>query len=83
VAKEFKVPKFQDFEIVDNGEVVGALRVKASGIMWSPKGEHSWYGVTMSQFGDFAVNQGKKQKKYTPLTPRSENWREGRRGNYQ
>jgi hypothetical protein len=63
LAKEFKVPKFQDFEIVENGEVVGAVRVKASGILWSPKGEHSWYGVTLKQFGDYATANGKKQKK--------------------
>lgn len=63
MAKQFNIPKFQDFNIVDNGEVVGAIRVKASGIAWSPKGEHSWYGVTLAQFGEFAVKNGKKQKK--------------------
>lgn len=61
--KEFNIPKFSEFEIKENGETVGHVRVKPSGIMWSPKGSHDWYGVTLEDFGAFAKKKGKKQKK--------------------
>lgn len=61
--KEFKLPKFQDFEIVEDGAVAGTIRVKASGVLWSPKGGHSWYGVTLQKFAEFAEQNGKKQAK--------------------
>jgi hypothetical protein len=63
MAKTFKAPVSQDFVIVEDGEVVGNLRVKPNQLLWSPKGEHSWYGVTLKQFADFAQASGKKQKK--------------------
>lgn len=61
--KEFRAPKFQDFEIVEDGVVVGALRVKPSGVLWAPKGSHDWYGLTLKQVADLAESSGKKQKK--------------------
>lgn len=60
----FRPKKFEDFEIVDaNGDVVGHIRVKPSGILWAPKGSHVWYGLTLKQFGELATEHGKKQKK--------------------
>jgi hypothetical protein len=39
----FRPKKYEDFEIVDaGGKAVGAIRVKPSGILWSPKGKHNW-----------------------------------------
>ena len=57
MAKSFRVPKSQDFEIVDNGsgkeEIIGTLRVKPSGILWAPKGSHVWYGINLRQVRQF------------------------------
>ena len=63
MAKTLLRPKFEDFEIHDAGAVVGSVRVKASGILWKPKGKQSWYGVTIERFAAYAENEGKKQKK--------------------
>lgn len=54
---------FEDFEIREDGAVVGTVRIKPSGILWSPKGRHSWFGLTVEQFANLAEAQGKKQKK--------------------
>jgi hypothetical protein len=61
---EFRPKKFEDFEIVDDkGGVVGHVRVKPSGILWAPKGSHVWHGLTIKEFGDLAIEHGKKQGK--------------------
>lgn len=61
---EFEPRKFEDFKIHDSkGQVVGHIRVKPSGVLWGPKGQHSWYTLTLKQFGDFAEANGKKSKK--------------------
>ena len=61
--KEFRRAKSEDFEIVEDGAVVGTLRVKASGLLWRAKGKHNWKGVTVEQFAEFAEHNGKVQKK--------------------
>lgn len=63
MANEFRAPKSQDFEIVNNGGVVGSLRVKPNKILWAPKGSHVWFGVSLDKFGKFAEKRGTKQKK--------------------
>lgn len=63
MAKEFRAPKSQDFEIFEDGKVIGQLRIKPNNLLWSPKGAHSWYGVTLEQFAEFVVTKGKKQEK--------------------
>lgn len=63
MARQFRAPKSQDFEIVDDGSVVGAIRVKPNAILWSPKGLHSWYTVKLDDFGKFAEANGRKSKK--------------------
>ena len=56
--------KFEDFEIVDgNGNKVGEIRVKPSGVLWARKGTHNWLGVDLNTFADFMEQKGKKQKK--------------------
>ncbi len=60
----FRSKKFEDFEIVDkNNKTVGHIRVKPSGILWARRDWKVWYGVSLKQFADFALDEGKKQKK--------------------
>jgi hypothetical protein len=47
----FRPRKFEDHEIVDDkNKVVGHIRVKPSGILWSPKNGGGWYGVSLVDF---------------------------------
>ena len=60
----FRSQQSADFEIINHkSEVIGKIRVKPSGVLWKPKSSHSWYGLTLEQFGAFAVKNGSKQKK--------------------
>lgn len=61
--KSIRRPLFEEFEITEDGSVIGTIRIKPSGILWSPKGKHSWFGVSVEQFAEFAEANGKKQKK--------------------
>lgn len=61
--KAFRPRQFEDFEIMEDDQVVGTLRVKPSGVLWAPKGSHSWYRVDLEKFGDYAVENGTKQQK--------------------
>lgn len=56
--------KFEDHTIVDgDSKVVGHIRVKPSGVLWSPKNGKDWYGVSLADFSSFMENNGKKLKK--------------------
>jgi len=60
----FRPRKFEDHEIVDaEGRVVGHIRVKPSGVLWSPKNGKDWYGVSLKEFAEFLETRGKKQDK--------------------
>jgi hypothetical protein len=60
----FRPRKYEDHEIVDGkNKVVGHVRVKPSGILWSPKNGKDWYGVPLDEFATFMENKGKKQGK--------------------
>ena len=60
----FKPQKFVDHEIVDSdGEMVGTLRVKPSGILWSPKDAKKWRRVTLENFAAFMEENGTFQEK--------------------
>lgn len=60
----FRPRKFEDHEIVDDAnKVVGHVRVKPSGVLWSPKNGKDWYGVSLKDFAAFMEEHGKKQKK--------------------
>jgi hypothetical protein len=60
----FRPQKYQDHEIVDAAnKVVGHVRVKPSGVLWSPKNGKDWYGVSLDSFAEFMVGNGKKQTK--------------------
>jgi hypothetical protein len=59
----FRPKKYEDHEIVDaGGKVVGHVRVKPSGILWSPKNGKDWHGVSLTDFAAYMVANGKKQK---------------------
>lgn len=60
----FRPRKFEDHEIVDGeNKVVGHVRVKPSGILWSPKNGKVWFGVSLTAFARFMEDHGKKQGK--------------------
>ena len=61
---KFDWPKFEDHKVLGpKGTLVGEVRLKASGISWRPKGSHSWHRVTLEQFAEYAVKNGRKQTK--------------------
>lgn len=58
----FRPKKYEDHEIIDaDNKVVGHIRVKPSSILWSPKNGKDWYGISLNEFADFLVKNGKKQ----------------------
>lgn len=60
----FRPRKFEDHEIVDaDGKVVGHIRVKPSGVLWSPANGKDWYGISLAKFSKFVEDNGKKQAK--------------------
>ncbi|MCK1577752.1 hypothetical protein [Bradyrhizobium sp. 174] len=66
MAYAFKRPESQDYTIVDetdDDKVVGKVRIKPSGVLWSPKGGHRWFKVSLTDFAAFAEAKGKLQKK--------------------
>lgn len=59
----FRSRKFEDFEILDYaGAVVGHIRVKPSGVAWSPKSGNDWYSLPLTKLAKLAVEHGKKIK---------------------
>ena len=59
---KFDWPKYEDFKVLNaEGKVVGKIRIKPSGILWSPTNKPGWYGVTLEQFAEFAMTKVKKQ----------------------
>ncbi len=60
----FAPKKFEEHTIVNaEGKVVGHIRVKPSGVLWSPKNGKDWYGLSLTDFADYAAKNGKKQSK--------------------
>ena len=60
----FRPRKYEDHEIVDSqNKVVGHIRVKPSGLLWSPKNGKDWYGISLTKFAEFVEANGKKQSK--------------------
>jgi hypothetical protein len=56
----FRAKKYVDHEIVDSGgQVIGHIRVKPSGIAWSPKNCHNWHGCSLEAFATFMELQNK------------------------
>ena len=62
--KSFRPSKVADHTIVDtNGKVVGHIRVKPSGVLWSPRDGKVWHGLSLDQFAKYAIDVGRKQQK--------------------
>ena len=60
----FLPTKYEDHTIVDrDGKVVGHVRVKPSGVLWSRKHGKGWYGVSLEAFAEFMEGKGIKQSK--------------------
>ena len=60
----FRPRKFHDHVIVNStGNVVGHIRVKPSGVLWSPSNGKVWYGLSLRKFADFIEQNGRPQKK--------------------
>ena len=60
----FRPKKYEDHEIIDaTNKVVGHIRVKPSGILWSPKSGKDWFGINLADFANYLETNGKKQKK--------------------
>ncbi len=65
MAYAFKRQESEDFVIVDlndSEKVVGKIRVKPSGVLWSPKGGHKFFKLTIQQFAKFAEEHGTLKK---------------------
>jgi len=57
----FRSEKYRDHEILgESGSKVGDVRVKPSGILWSPKGKHTWYRVSLDDFATFLEKSGEE-----------------------
>jgi hypothetical protein len=62
--KSFAPKKFEEHTLVDaDNRIVGHIRVKPSGILWSPKNGKDWYGLGLEEFAEIIERDGKKQKK--------------------
>jgi hypothetical protein len=58
----FRPKKYYDHVIVDNhGKVVGTVRVKPSGIHWSPTNAKKWYAVDLVSFAAFMEKHGTRK----------------------
>jgi hypothetical protein len=63
MAREFRQSESQDFTIVDDGIVVGHIRIKPNRILWAGSNKKKWTGVSLDQFAEFAAKNGTKQAK--------------------
>jgi len=57
----FESAKYTQEIVLDkNGAVIGAIRIKPSGVMWKPKGAGKFYSVPLKQFTDWITNPDTK-----------------------
>jgi len=61
--KTIKRAVSEDFEIMDDGDKIGTVRIRPSGILWKGKGQRSWFGLTLDKFAMLAEEQGRPHKK--------------------
>jgi hypothetical protein len=60
----FRPRKYEDHEIVDeHNKVVGHVRVKPSGVHWSPRDGKHWYGISLEKFAKYLEENGTKKTK--------------------
>ena len=54
---------FVEREIVNDGKVVGHVRLSPSGVKWKPRGSHRWHRVSLDPFASWMEANGTLQKK--------------------
>jgi hypothetical protein len=60
----FRIPKFVDHVIEDEDRlVVGTLRIKPSGVAWSPADGKKWRSVRLDKFMAFMEEHGRLTEK--------------------
>ena len=60
----FRIPKFVDHVIEsEDGLVVGTLRIKPSGVAWSPADGKKWRSVPLDKFMIFMDEHGRLTEK--------------------
>ena len=48
---KFAAPAYIEESVVnENGNAVGKIRIKPSGILWKPKGQQKFYAVPLAKF---------------------------------
>jgi|EBPBio282013_DNA_FD.fasta_scaffold40966_2 hypothetical protein len=61
---QFDPRKYYDHLVVDEDrKVVAHIRVKPSGLLWSPTKGKGWLGVSMEELAAFMKEKGRKQSK--------------------
>lgn len=61
---QFDPRKYYDHLVVDaDRKVVAHIRVKPSGLLWSPTKGRGWLGVSLDELAAFMKEKGKKQTK--------------------
>ncbi len=55
---EFRKANYYQFEIINDGKIVGTLRVKPASILWRPKGARKWRGVDLKTFAEYIMTKG-------------------------
>jgi hypothetical protein len=53
----FASPNFLEETILgQEGNKIGAIRIKPSSVLWKPKGERQFYSVTLDDFADWITD---------------------------
>ena len=52
-----------DLAFFDSSGKRGEIRLKPNRVLWAPKTVKGWFGVSLIQFEQFMVTQGKHQTK--------------------
>ena len=53
----FTSPKYLEEVIIDdNGDTVGTIRIKPSGVLWKPSGAHRYHRVSLEAFAAWITN---------------------------
>ncbi len=62
--KSFRSSKFAEEVVLDgNGDVVGTIRIKPTGVLWKPRNAREWYSVSLDGFASWITNPATKAKK--------------------
>ncbi len=65
-AYKYKFKSLEYFEetiLDDKNDTIGTVRIKPSGILWKPKGQHKYYAVTLEQFKEWITDENTRAKR--------------------